>query len=92
MEHSFTGQNTDTYSNNGKIWEIARRFNRDSEKHIFDRFGNQLTKVITNQKGLPEVVAAYARGEMLSRQLPKNKTLNVCRRKSDGKDYQPCIL
>lgn len=89
MAHVFTGANTDTYQNNGKMWEIASRYNKESEKHLFDCFGNQLTKEVLTRNNELEVVAKYSAKEMKERQCLKHKTLNVSRRKVSESEYKP---
>lgn len=87
MEH--IGGNCDTYTRNGKMWVIAKRFNKDSTKHSFDRHGNQLTREVVNKKGRKEVVACLSHDKMLSRQCLKVKTLNVSRRQVSKSEYKP---
>jgi hypothetical protein len=85
----FTGHNSDSYTGQGKIWQIAKRFNDESRKHIFDRHGNKLTKEVLNKHYELEVVAQYPREEMLNRQCMKRETLNVSRRKVSKDEYEP---
>ena len=54
---TFSGHNSDSYTGQGKIWQIAKRFNDESRKHIFDRHGNKLTKEVLNKHYEREVVA-----------------------------------
>ena len=88
----YTGSNVDSYTGQGKIWEIASRFNGDSVKHRFDRFGNQLTTEKTNKQGEKEIYANFTAEEMQKRQCMKHKTLNVTRRSVEKKDYEPVGL
>lgn len=90
--HTFSGHNSDSYTGQGKIWQIAKRFNDESRKHIFDRHGNQLTKEIFNKHNEREVSAQYPREEMLKRQCMKHETLNVSRRKVSKDEYEPVGL
>jgi hypothetical protein len=73
----------------GKIWEIAARFNKESEEHTFDRHGNKLTKEVKNRKGEPEIVSRVTFDEMRKRRCLKYKTLNVSRRVVSEEEFKP---
>lgn len=90
--HTFTGHNSDSYTGQGKIWQIAKRFNDESRQHIFDRFGNKLTKDVLNKFYEKEAIANCSREEMLKRQRMKHETLNVSRRKVSKEEYKPVGL
>lgn len=90
--HTFSGHNSDSYTGQGKIWQIAKRFNKESREHIFDRHGNKLTKEMLNKHYEREVVAQYPREEMLKRQCLKHGTMNVSRRKVSKDEYEPVGL
>ena len=89
---TFSGHNSDSYTGQGKIWEIAKRFNDESRRHIFDRFGNKLTADTYNKYHEKEVTAKLTRGQMQERQCMKHKALNVSRRKVSKEDYEPVVL
>lgn len=86
---TFSGHNSDSYTSQGKIWQIAKRFNQESREHIFDRHGNKLTTNCKNEHGLKDVAPKYPREEMHSRQCLKHETLNVSRRKVSKSEYKP---
>lgn len=89
---TFSGHNSDSYTGQGKIWQIAKRFNKESREHIFDRHGNKLTAPCKNERGLKDVTPKYSREEMLKRQRMKYDTLNVSRRKVSKDEYEPVGL
>lgn len=89
---TLSGHNNDSYTGQGKIWQIAKRFNDESRKQVFDRHGNQLTKEVLNKYNAREVVAQHPREEMLNRQCMKHETLNVSRRKVSKDEYEPVGL
>lgn len=89
---TFTGHNSDSYTGQGKIWEIAKRHNDESRKHTFDRHGNMLNKEVTNNEGENEIVAKLTHKEMLKRKCIKHETLNVSRRKVSKEEYKPVGL
>lgn len=86
---TFTGNNTDTYEGHGKMWEIANRFNAESRKMKFDRFGNVLTKEVINTLGHKEIVDLYTVSEINKKQCAKSDTINVSRRKVSESEYKP---
>lgn len=86
---TFSGHSSDSYTGQGKIWQIAKRFNDESRRHIFDRFGNQLTADAYNKYHEKEVTAKLAREQMQERQCMKHKTLNVTRRQVSKDEYEP---
>lgn len=87
--NTFTGSNTDTYEGSGKMWEIASRFNSESRKLKFDRFGNPLTKEVVNALGHKEIVNLYTVSEMKKKECAKSDTINVSRRKVSESEYKP---
>ena len=86
---TFTGNNTDTYEGHGKMWEIASRFNAESRKITFDRFGNALTKEVINALGHKEIVNLYTVPEMNKKQCAKGDNINVSRRNVSESEYKP---